>query len=88
MYPFGVQSSAASNPSSFQTGPSALLLKNHNVGQGCAWSLSLEGTFDLFFPTLQQRDWREADKVVAKSYHNRYNQRCDRGRGEEGGIII
>ena len=52
MYPFGVQSSAASNPSSFQTGPSALLLKNHNVGQGCAWSLSLEGTFDLFFPTL------------------------------------
>ena len=49
MYPFGVQSSAASNPSSFQTGPSALLLKNHNVGQGCAWSLSLEGTFDLFF---------------------------------------
>ena len=38
--------------SSFQTGPSALLLKNHNVGQGCAWSLSLEGTFDLFFPTL------------------------------------
>ena len=49
MYPFGVQSSATSNPSSFQTGPSALLLKNHNVGQGCAWSLSLEGTFYLFF---------------------------------------
>ena len=23
---------------------------------------------------------------MAKSYHNRYNQRCDRGRGEEGGI--
>ena len=25
--------------------------------------------------------------MVAKSYHNRYNQRCDRGRGEEGGIF-
>ena len=50
MYPFGVQSSAASEPSSFQTGPSALLLKNHSMGQGSAWSLSLEGTFDLFFP--------------------------------------
>ena len=24
---------------------------------------------------------------MAKSYHNRYNQRCDRGRGEEGGIF-
>ena len=25
---------------------------------------------------------------MAKSYHNRYNQRCDRGRGEEGGINV
>ena len=25
---------------------------------------------------------------MAKSYHNRYNQRCDRGRGEEGGIQL
>ena len=38
--PFGFQSSAASNPSSFQTWPSAFPLKNHNVGQGSVWSLS------------------------------------------------
>ena len=24
---------------------------------------------------------------MAKSYYTRYNQRCDRGRGEEGGIF-
>ena len=54
--PFGFQSSAASTPSSFQTWSSAFLLKNHIVGQGSVWSLS----------------WREADKVVAKVYHNWY----------------
>ena len=48
--PFGVQSSAASKPSSFQTWPSALLLKNHNVGQGSAWSLSWRELLICFFP--------------------------------------
>ena len=38
--PFGFRSSAASTPSSFQMWSSALLLKNHSVGQGSEWSLS------------------------------------------------
>ena len=49
--PFGFQSSAASTPSSFQTWSSALLLKNHSVGQGSVWSLSWR-ELSICFSTL------------------------------------
>ena len=50
MYPFGVQSSAASEPSSFQTGPSALLLKNHNVGRAVHGHFLWKELLICFFP--------------------------------------
>ena len=49
--PFGFQSSAASTPSSFQTWSSALLLKNHSMGQGSVWSLSWR-ELSICFSTL------------------------------------
>ena len=49
--PFGFQSSAASTPSSFQTWSSALLLKNHSMGQGSVWSLSWR-ELSIYFSTL------------------------------------
>ena len=48
--PFGFQSSAASNSSSFQTWPSAFPLKNHSAGQGSVWSLSWRELSICFFP--------------------------------------
>ena len=47
--PFSFQSSATSNPPSFQTWPSAFPLKNHNVGQGSVWSLSWRELSICFF---------------------------------------